>query len=561
MLDIKSAKFFKSNPLTNKSKTTKSLSTISFIVLFCILFTLINPILSFDTPVNMEERFRHASKLQKVSNNKIRYGYDQQMGIYCVANDFIKAKEFLYDVPKSMSISPLYIFPFKFEILDILKEIPIIQQSIGRDQTLASYMLLFQVLIYRYAPLNSLKRYIRDHDFSDYYDFFEPDEEMYESFPKFVPSLYNYGEEDVNLLIKTKLGYTKLKELGIVYEHVNSKLIEKFWAVDLIHAFSDLKVFQETYALVISRTMTINMNEFYLIEGYTENTPGLTPLQKKNIQINKEQAKNGIPTVISYIDICNHSQPKSFPGRNKNIISITAKKGFFSHFSSSDFKPGEEYVFNYTFNPQTLALSLNYGFTLKKNIFDLTEVTVKDNYTFSMDQINLCREIGCFPTDIRTPGQITKERKETISYNQLNENLLNYGRVRALKGKIDNKKLYKKLMQDKFFSKSNELSSYIFYFNQIKDELKSEQNILLEVIHEGSVFKQKLKNVENLYSDEDPESIINWKKTTVRNLIYETAFHLKYMLVVHSNKILEKIIQKNNDGIQNIKAKYLNKFN
>ena len=53
----------------------------------------------------------------------------------------------------------------------------------------------------------------------------------------------------------------------------------------------------------------------------------------------------------------------------------------------------------------------------------------------------------------------------------------------------------------------------------------------------------------------------NYDELKSREIVYDTAFAIKNILIVHSNKILDTIIQRSNSNVQNIKEKYLDKFN
>jgi len=557
MIKINSAKNLKAKG--DKFKISFQLMTT--FALLCILFNLITAVNSLDEKKEIEARFRHSSKLQKISNNKVKFDYDQNKGFYCRANDFIKEKEHLFDIPKSMTISPLYIFPFKFELFDILLNLDEIKNSENKDQKIGIYLLTFQVLILRYSPMRSMKKYIRDHEYKDYYDFFEPDTEFFDSFPSFVPSLNIFTKEEQDLLLRLKMTYPIGTEALSVYEGVRKQLRDNHdFSDDILYAIVDYKRFIETFSIIISRAITnLHLEHFYKLEGFTENNPNHSALTKKNIQYNKFFSNSGVLSLISFVDICNHGQPKSFIEKNVNKIEIDSKKGYFMHFASNNWRPGEEILFNYSSYPSNIILALNFGFVIKKNIFDNYEIVIKDSITFNDEQIKFCIELGCFLNDIKTPKDVLKERKELINYNQLNENLLNYGRVRMLKSNFDRKKIYKKLMKEKFISKTNELASYIFYFNVMTEDLTNESEAYGEIFRVGPKVKNSIKLFEKIEEKNLDEEKV-WKSLKIRETIYDTALIIRNILIVHSNKIIDKIIQKSSENVQNLKEKYLNKF-
>jgi hypothetical protein len=550
MININCAK--KGNKIFNLLRLIKIIS------LFSIIFSFINPITSFETPKKIQNRFKYFSKLQKISNNKVKIEYDTDRGFYCKANDFIKDKDQLYDVPKSLTLSPFYIFPFKFEFIEILANIEEIKNSKSRDSTLANYLFVFQYLIYRYVPKRTLKEFIKENEYVDYYDYFEPDPQVINSFPSFVPTLINYSREDVSILSRMNFIFTEIKDIGIIFEKVigsKKDFIRRLFAP--IFTYNRIR---EAYAMIKSRHFMFIYDDFYKMEGYTENNPNNSNIIKKNNQANRNMYRAGFPLLPAYIDLCNHGQSKTFSHSNNNFIKVEVRKDFVEYYSANNWKPGNEILHNYSLNPSTFFLSINYGFVLKKNIYDEIEINVKDNVNFNLDQINLCRDIGCFAVEVKTRSQILKERKDLINNNRLNENLLNYGRVRQLKKKFDYKKIYKNLMRRKYISNANEMASYLFYFKVLTENMEYEVRNIFEIFTEGSIIKNELKNSNFALYDEDKEIREKWKKLKVTELVFDASFMFKNILILHANTILDKIIKNSSRSIENIREKYLNKF-
>ena len=65
--------------------------------------------------------------------------------------------------------------------------------------------------------------------------------------------------------------------------------------------------------------------------------------------------------------------------------------------------------------------------------------------------------------------------------------------------------------------------------------------------------------IEKNYVESDIKNLEKWKSAKVKNTIYESGILLRFIQYVHTNKILDKIIEKNDDSIKNFKEKYMNK--
>ena len=343
----------------------KTLRSVFALALLSILLSLIIPINTFDSMTKIEERARFANKLSQISNNKMTYGYSPEQGFSCIAKDFIKANDFLFSVPKSMSISPAYIFPFKFELLELLLEIPQIKATLGKDDTISVFMLVFQLMILKKGPRNNIIRAIEQDNLTDYKNYFEPDPTIYQMFPEFVSSYYNYDGSDVEKFAKMEINFDRIKIIENIFSHIAKRFEElkhKMWARELRYTFKSFQNFQDYYSIIASRAFTLQLQDIAKLEDLKENDSKLTPLQKKNIAINKKFGANGISSMISFIDICNHRQPKTFNDRTNHDIIILIKKNSFSHHSGGNYRPGNEILNNYKNKGNSSDLSLNYGF-------------------------------------------------------------------------------------------------------------------------------------------------------------------------------------------------------
>ena len=122
--------------------------------------------------------------------------------------------------------------------------------------------------------------------------------------------------------------------------------------------------------------------------------------------------------------------------------------------------------------------------------------------------------------------------------------MLNYGRVRNLKGKIDYKLIYKKLIKDRIYTEANEISAHIFYLSVMKEELKNESASIMEMFRKGTKEKNFIAYTEKNSDRNDAEVRDLWQRATIKSLIYDAGFVTKNILTVHTNKILDKIIEK-----------------
>jgi hypothetical protein len=128
----------------------------------------------------------------------------------------------------------------------------------------------------------------------------------------------------------------------------------------------------------------------------------------------------------------------------------------------------------------------HYGFYIKNDLFKEQKIVIEDDYTLTLEQFNICREIGCFDKRIRSIQQIPKTRNELIIPHSLNENIFNYGRVRFLKGKFVSKNKLKKLTADIQISNSNEMSAMINCYKVMMNNLREESRNIYTSINEAA---------------------------------------------------------------------------
>merc|ERR1711957_201740 len=115
-----------------------------------------------------------------------------------------------------------------------------------------------------------------------------------------------------------------------------------------------------------------------------------------------------------------------------------------------------------------------------------------DNIELNAEKIKLCKEIGCFSSDLKDAAKIKERGTDQLNNNELNKDLMNYGRVRSLTGKFDIKTISKKLKKDGFLTKSNEIAAMLFYFDVVKENIKNDASIFMETLSEGTRIKKAI---------------------------------------------------------------------
>jgi hypothetical protein len=278
-----------------------------FIFLHCLYLSL-----CFEDHTSLKKRIAFYQKISHFSNNTISPGYSSDTGIGCIANTYLRELETVLIVPKSLSICPYYIFPFKFEIQQYIQEIKGMNETTRSDQKLAVYILTYYILYFKFGEKEYIKNYIKNNNLSDYFNISEPDESIEHSFPKILLSTTNYDEEHYKSLAKMGYPVSIGEELQIVYNWVSSKLIFHSGHLEAVYHWAiDFKRFKWAYSIIMSRGMTLRLPEWLVLEGISEKESTRNFILNKNIEKNKIFSKNvGAPCIIAMVDLCNHYQPK-----------------------------------------------------------------------------------------------------------------------------------------------------------------------------------------------------------------------------------------------------------
>jgi len=545
--------------LTHKANRIFSILTIFKLGLLfsLILLCMIPKTKSFEDQEEFQKRFKFYSKIQQYSNNTIKVGNDPEAGLTCIANDYIPYAKLTLQVPKKLSICPYYIFPFKYEIISALQKVQGLNETLGTEQRFPVYLLTYYLMYLKSGLKDKINQYIKLKNMTDYYELTEIDESILDSFPKSVLSMGNFDPEHFQLIRQMNYQIDKDQELDAVFKVVLQDLsFSKDFEVTYPW-ISDFSLFKWAYSIVMSRGMTLRLNEYYNLESIKISDPNIPNHIKKNIKTNAYIGKNvGCPCIIAFIDLCNHYQPKNIYGTDKLPIVLDTKPGFFLNSAVADWNPGDEITYTYANDPNNLILMSHYGFYLKDNNYNEQKIYFEEDYNMGVEQFNLCKEVGCFDAKIRSVNQVPKSRNENIVPYTLNENLLNYARVKYLKPKFDAKNTLKKLLVDKKVSHLNELSAYLFYYKIMKDNLDYHGKIIEADIKEGQTLKNKISELEKNWNKIDNVEAL-WKKFKISYNLFMMDLNFKNILVKHANVILNRILNETNNDIMKLRAKYI----
>jgi len=527
------------------------------ILLSFILLAIIPTAFSFENEESLKRRINFYSKIQQYSNNTISLGQDPEKGLFCVANDYIENGSMTLLVPKRLSICPYYIFPFKHEIINALTKIPGLSETLGHEQRFSVYVLCYYIMYLKTAPMKQVKDYIKKHNLVDYSELTEIDESIIDTFPEYTLSIGSFEPEHYMLMKQLNYPIEKDQELQMVFKLVMQDLSSSPHFEVIYSWTTDFELFKWAYAIVMSRGLSLRLNEYHVLDEIKISDPSTPPHIKKNIQKNAYIGKTvGCPCVIAFIDLCNHHQPQSVYSTDRLPIILDTKPGYFFNNAVADWTPGDEIVYTYSNEPSNILLMSHYGFNIKNNLFNEQRISIEDEYSMSLEQFNLCRELGCFDPKIKSVSHIPKTRFDSINLNSLNEKLLNYARVKYFKGKVDDKTALKKLAVDKKISHLNEISANLFYFRVLKDNLNQESKSIENSIKEGQVVKERLAEIQQNWNKLDEAEII-WRKLKISANIFEMDLSYKKIFYKHAHVILNRILNENYNDVSKLRAKYI----
>jgi hypothetical protein len=521
--------------------------------LVLILFTCVA---AFEDKESLSKRLNFYKDTKKYSNSTITVGYSPEKGLFCVANDYIEYGKITIRIPRNMSMCAYFIFPFKFELISFLQEIKELEETVGHQQKFSVYLLSYYLLYFSSDHKEDVKRYIRDNKLEQYYNTEEPDESLLDSFPKMLLNSAFIEREHYEILNQYGFMINKLKELEEVYNHVLNRVMNSEHMEAMLPWVSDFQKFKWAYSIVMSRGMTLRYNEYTILDNTKEKMKNYTKWDEVNNNINKYFSKNsGVPCLIPIIDLCNHYQPKFADGRDKRPIVLDTEYNHFINSAVKVYQRGEEVSYTYILEPSNIAMFLHYGFIIPNNIFDSVIINVKLDSNFSTDQLSLCKELGC-DLSTRHPSNIPNVRETSLRYRQINQFLINYGRVKTLKGTFDHKKYVKILANDQPISYENEVSAWMYYGSICKDIFGGRYDLYEKTIYKAQKYRNKCKEIEENWLDEDKQRN-EWMSNKTFENIYQISMYFQNIILKSIYGSYNKIIYHTQKELDSIRNKYL----
>jgi hypothetical protein len=520
-------------------------------------FLLLTLIYCYEDKESLLKRFHVSNQISKYSSNSIKLNVSQSEGISCLANDFIEKNQKLITVPKNYSLCTYFLFPFKYEILSFMLELPDLKDTIKSSQKVSFYLLSYYLLYYIYAPKEEIKSYIKDKKLAQYYNCNDIDDFLKEYFPKEIPGSGLLYKEHYELL--KSLGYQVPDEdqLEKVFKYTNTKILSSEHK-DIIHPWTNnLRHFKWAFTMIVSRSFTIKMQKYLKLEGL-DPTNKLDSSTKKNYEVNKfiSPPNVGAPCLIPFIDLLNHYQPQYTDLRDKRSYNIDAEKGNFVYYASHRYTPDQEILNTYNYDPTNILLFLNYGFVLSNNIFNSFKITVRDYTTLSYSQFQLCKELKCVDVKLNDPRQLYSGRFYEAKFSSYDESLINYGRVLHLDQHFDKNSVLRTFANKGKFSIENEIKSWIYYFKCFNNFDRKISNSVEKSIKECQKSRNIIRNIESYWINEDTKTTEYNRIKTYEN-IYILDVSYKKIVIRHMMGSINQVILNTNRDLESMKIKYI----
>lgn len=533
------------------SKITKFLS---------FFFILISTIIAFEDKASLSRRLNFYKDIKKFSNNTITVGYSPEKGLFCVANDFIEYARTTLRIPKSLSLCPYYLFPFKYEIVSILKEMEWLKNTVGQQQKFSVYVLTYYILYFTSGLKEDVKHYIEINNLEQYFNLDEIDESLADSFPKIIMNSAFFEKEHYDLFNEMGFPVDKLNELENIYNHVLQRVLNNEHMEAIYPWISDFKKFKWAYSIVMSRGMTVRFREYMVLDSVKEKFKKFNKWDEINHETNKFISLNsGCPCIVAHVDLCNHYQPKFADMRDKRPIILDTDKGVFINRAIKMYHRGDEVTYTYINEPSNISMFMHYGFIMRNNIFDLFRMQVQQDKELNTEQLNLCKELGCVDQSVKDPSKIPAVKEIYLRLGQINEYLINYGRVKNIKGSFDIKKYVKYIAKEKPISYDNEVSAWMFYLNQFGKLMKGNYDTVERNIYKAQSYRNQYRQLEENWIDEDSH-IFEWMNYKTYESIHLLSIYFRNVMMNHVKASYNKIIYHTKNEIDNIRNKYLSDY-
>jgi hypothetical protein len=509
---------------------------------------------SFEDKETLAKRFKFYKNIKKFSNNTMDVSIDSEKGLSCIANNYIELGTQVLQVPKQYTICSYYMFPFKFEIAEILNIVPGLKESIGIEQKYNFYLATYYLLYYLYAPKETIKQYIIENNITDYYDIDEPDSSMIDSFPQSILTYLTLQPEHIKLLTSMGFPAENIEEIHKVFNYVLVELQRSSYYPLIVPWCSNIEQFLYAYSIIMSRHMKVKIQDWYTLENFKYRKT--TKAEDKNKKLMQTTASNtGAPCVVSFVDICNHYQPQYSDMRDKRKPYLDALPGNMVYTVDRSYKAGEEIKYVYTNDPSNTVLYFYYGFILNNNIFNTVQLIYENNDIFTPAQFSLCKELGCLESNLRDPRYMQKVRYYQMTINSIDETAINYARVKYLDN-FDPKEVYKQIMNKEIISYENEISACTWYYKLSRDSVKSETYPLQRSIKKSQKFRNMCKELEQQWKNEE-DFVKEWMNLKHLEMIYK--IEVSYKIILHKQILaaVNRVILHTSEELDYLKTKYL----
>jgi hypothetical protein len=295
------------------------------------------------------------------------------------------------------------------------------------------------------------------------------------------------------------------------------------------------------YSIVMSRTMTLRIPEWYKLEDFNKKV-NKSKAEQLNIKLMNEIAKDtGVPIILLYVDACNHYQPKYGDQRDRRNIFLDTKPGYFISGVNVEYFPGDEVGYTYFNEPTNALLYLHYGFIIRENKYNHIFMPYEKEDYLNQAQVKLCKDLGCVGLDRKT--KLFKARLHAVD-----ESALNYARVKYLIDDFDNREIFKKLVNNEIISYDNEMNAWGLYY-QVARKMIRETDL------SRSIRKaQKFTNI--------CKGLLAGTEEHTMNKHFELIYRLdiSYKLILHKQvkAAVNQIILNTANELDFLKNKYLN---
>jgi hypothetical protein len=521
------------------------------------LFMLLNLTNCYEDKESLLKRFNISNQISKFSNNTIKLSVSQSEGISCLANDFIEFRKKLITVPKNYTLCSFYLFPFKYEILSYMLELPGLKETTKSNQKVSIFLLSYYLLYYLHAPKEEIKNYIKQKKLSQYYNCDDIDDILREYFPKEIPGSGLLSNEHNDLL--RSLGYPVPYEdqLEKVFTYINKKIISSEHKDIILPWTNNFRHFKWAYTMIVSRSFTQKTESYLKLEGLDGNKK-LDSSTKKNYDVNKfiSPPNIGAPCLIPFVDLINHYQPQYTDLREKRALYVEAEKGNFVYFASHGYTPGQEISHTYHNDPTNIILFVHYGFVLPNNVFNTYKITVRDYTILSNSQFQLCRELKCVDAKLKDPRHISSARYYDARVSSIDEGLINYGRVVHLENDFDKSSALKTFANKGEFSLENEIQAWTYYFKCFYNFDRKMSNLVERSIKECQKSRNKVRNIEDYWVNEDTKTT-EYNRIKTNENIYLLDVSYKKIVIRQMLGSLNQVILNTNRDLENMKIKYI----